>query len=230
MYDDIKNAVERDGFSVAEGVLPGDVIETLCDELSHAGHGMRNLFEQVPATRELVNNSAVAALVTAILGEHAFAVRAILFDKFSGKNWHVGWHQDQAIAIKSLVDVPCFGPTSVKHGVPHTRANVRVLEQMLAVRLHLDDCGPDNGPLRCMPGSHKLGRLDPDETLAHKRHLREATCTVNQGGALLMRPLCLHASSPAKSPCHRRVIHIEFANCELPDPMQWYERQPIRPL
>ena len=190
---------------------------------------MRNLFEQVPLTRSLVTMPMIAGLVKDVLGPDAFAVRAILFDKIKGGNWHVGWHQDQAIAIKERLDAPGFGPTSIKEGVPHTRASAEVLEQMLAVRIHLDDCGLNNGPLRCSPDSFRYGRLDPDETLEIKEMLGEQVCLVPRGGVLLMRPLCLHASSPAKSPKHRRVIHIEFANCELPDPLDWYERQPIRP-
>lgn len=229
-------AVERDGFTVIEDALDTDAIHRLIRgvvvatrEKAGNRHGLRNLFDQVPETRGLVTNTRIAALVEAVLGPSAFAVRAILFDKLEGANWHVGWHQDQAIAIKQHAEAPGFGPTSTKHGVPHTRGSAEVLEQMLAVRIHLDDCGPDNGPLRCVPASHRQGRLNPDQSLACRDRLGERTCTVNRGGVLLMRPLCLHASSPAAQPQHRRVIHIEFAACELPAPLAWFERQPIRP-
>ena len=36
---------------------------------------------------------------------------------------------------------------------------VHVLEDMLALRFHLDDSHEDNGPLRVIPGSHRMGRL-----------------------------------------------------------------------
>ena len=222
--------LEADGFAVVESTIDPQQVDDLIGAIataSPARHGMRNLFEHVPLTRSLVTTPAIARLVEADLGPDTFAVRAILFDKIKGSNWHVGWHQDQSIAIKNRVEMPGFGPTSVKAGVPHTRASRDVLERMLAVRIHLDDCGPDNGPLRCSPGSHRSGRLNPDQAFAEKERLGEQVCLVPQGGALLMRPLCLHASSPAKSPQHRRVIHIEFANCELPGDMQWYERHPI---
>ena len=224
--------MQGDGFAVVKRVLEPNAVDELTDAIQSAQparHGMRNLFEQVPLTRSLVTHPVIAALVEAVLGPSAFAVRAILFDKIKGSNWHVGWHQDQAIAIKQRLDAPGFGPTSIKDGVPHTRASEAVLSNMLAVRIHLDDCGPDNGPLRCSPGSHRSGRLNPDQAHAEKQRLGEQVCLVPRGGALLMRPLCLHASSPAKSPSHRRVIHIEFANGELPEPMDWFERFPIRP-
>lgn len=230
--DNTIDAVQDDGFAVVNRVVEPSLIDELTQAIeaaSPAQHGMRNLFDLVPLTRSLVTNPAITELVQAVLGPGAFAVRAILFDKIKGSNWHVGWHQDQAIAIKERLEAPGFGPTSMKGGVPHTRASADVLRQMLAVRLHLDDCGPDNGPLRCAPGSQRCGRLDPDETLEQKQRLGESICTVDRGGILLMRPLCLHASSPAQSPRHRRVIHIEFAGCELPGAMDWYERHPIRP-
>jgi len=44
---------------------------------------------------------------------------------------------------------------------------------------------------------------------------------VPRGGALLMRPLLLHASSPALEPGHRRVIHIEYSNCALATGLEW---------
>jgi hypothetical protein len=38
---------------------------------------------------------------------------------------------------------------------------------------------------------------------------------------LIMRPLVVHASSPATNPSHRRVIHIEFGPAALPGGLQW---------
>jgi ectoine hydroxylase-related dioxygenase (phytanoyl-CoA dioxygenase family) len=109
----------------------------------------------------------------------------------------------------------------VKEGIPHVHPPAEVLAGILAVRLHVDDCGPDNGPLRVIPGSHRHGKL----TNAEIRRLRAETepliCTVPAGGALLMKPLLLHASSPAVAPAHRRVLHLEFAREPLPEYLTW---------
>ena len=42
-----------------------------------------------------------------------------------------------------------------------------------------------------------------------------------------MRPLLVHASSPATVPSRRRVVHLEFAAAELPSPLEWAERVPV---
>jgi len=48
-----------------------------------------------------------------------------------------------------------------------------------------------------------------------KQHQPPVPCTVNKGGALLMRPLLLH-SSTAANPRHRRVLHLEYSSIDLP--------------
>jgi ectoine hydroxylase-related dioxygenase (phytanoyl-CoA dioxygenase family) len=113
-------------------------------------------------------------------------------------------------------------PWSVKEGVPHVQPPVELLEQMLTVRLHLDDCDETNGALRVLPGSHRLGRLSADAI----KSLREETavaCSVAAGGALVMRPLLLHSSERSHRESHRRVIHLEYAGFDLPDGLEWHE-------
>ena len=93
---------------------------------------------------------------------------------------------------------------------------------VVAVRVHLDDCGPLNGPLRVVPGSHRFGRLADDEVQPVRARLGEVTCIVPQGGALVMRPLLLHASSKVTTPGFRRVLHFLFGPPSLPFGLIWH--------
>jgi ectoine hydroxylase-related dioxygenase (phytanoyl-CoA dioxygenase family) len=129
----------------------------------------------------------------------------------------VPWHQDLTIAVQERLEVPGYGPWTVKAGVAHVQPPVAVLERMVAVRLHLDDCGAENGPVRVLRGSHRLGRMAAAPMDAGE----EVVCTVGRGGVVLMRPLLWHASSPAVSVAHRRVIHVEFAAAELAGGLRW---------
>ena len=94
---------------------------------------------------------------------------------------------------------------------------------MLTLRLHLDECGLENGPLKVLLGSHAQGVLDPAAVERWCRECKPVPCVVPRGGALLMRPLLLHASSSAAPPAHRRVIHLEFASKDLPGGVEWNE-------
>lgn len=188
-------------------------------ERGRAVFGARNLLS-LSAIRDL--STGLADLVEPVLGQNAHAVRALFFDKTAEANWPVLWHQDLTIAVDRRVDLDGFGPWSVKAGTVHVEPPVAVLQSMLAVRLHLDDCRADNGPLRVLPGTHTLGRLRRERIAELRTEIAEHACEAPAGSALLMRPLLLHASSPARIPSHRRVIHIEFAAAGiLPKPLDW---------
>jgi ectoine hydroxylase-related dioxygenase (phytanoyl-CoA dioxygenase family) len=189
--------------------------------------GIRELFAAVPETRELVNAANLAALIAPIVGADARIVRALLFNKSRAANWRVPWHQDLFVATASMANVPGFSAWTLKHGVHHARAPREVLERMLAIRIHIDDSNEADGPLRVLPGTHRHGVLDGLHIEQLSRHVTPSVCIASSGSVLLMRPLLLHASSPARSPAHRRVVHLEVADCELPRPLQWHQRLPL---
>jgi ectoine hydroxylase-related dioxygenase (phytanoyl-CoA dioxygenase family) len=150
-----------------------------------------------------------------------------LFDKTPDANWKVPWHQDLSIAVQQKIPIDGFGPWSVKAGVVHVQPPAAILETMLAVRIHLDDCNEENGPVRVIPGSHQHGRLTAEQIRTIPSTVPSISCPVGRGGVLLMRPLLLHASSASQSPHHRRVIHIDFASGELPSGLKWFS-EPAR--
>jgi len=220
--------LNRDGFAIRADVFSASRADALAGTLAGlgAGYGMRNLLRASPEVAALAEE--LKRLVAPVLGTRVFAARGIFFDKMPGANWEVGWHQDLSIAVAERIVAPGFSGWSVKQGVPHVQPPVAVLEGMLTVRLHLDECGADNGPLRVIRGSHAGGRLT-DEQIEHwKQSGEEVTCLVPKGGALLMRPLLLHASKPAEKPRHRRVIHLEYAADPLPHGLKWFESGPER--
>jgi ectoine hydroxylase-related dioxygenase (phytanoyl-CoA dioxygenase family) len=221
------------GFAVVRRLLDEAAVSSLIDALGAvqrdgAGarrrgdvYAMRNLATRVPAVGRLASLVAVREVIEPILGPDAFVTRALLFDKTAGANWKVPWHQDLTIAVARRCDVGGFGPWSCKEGVPHVQPPVEILARMLTLRLHLDECDSDNGPLKVAPGSHKAGRLDAAAISGLRARRQPVAITVERGDALLMRPLLLHASAAAKNPRHRRVIHLEWAAEELPGGLQW---------
>jgi hypothetical protein len=117
-----------------------------------------------------------------------------------------------------------FGPWSSKEGVTHVQPPVGVLERMVAVRLHLDDCAASNGPLRVIPGSHASGRLSAAGIAAIRAREPECVCVARAGDPARVEALLLHASSAATAPGHRRVLHVEYACEPLPAGMDWFEQ------
>lgn len=223
----LAEAFRRDGFVIVPDAVDPAVVDALLAATAPvtAGRGgVRHLLRDVPAVRELARSAPVRAVAEAALGPGAFAVRGILFDKTPDANWKVVWHQDLTIAVRERRPVPEFGPWSEKEGVPHVQPPAALLARMAAVRVHLDDCTETNGPVRVIPGSHREGRLAPDDVDRWRAAGPEVVCTVPRGGILAFHSLLLHASSPAQVPAHRRVVHLEFAVDQLPGGLEWYER------
>ncbi len=221
----------RDGFATVPGALCHSEVAVLLAAIARlpvspeARGGQRDLF-RLQEIRELAAHPAIHGWPVSVLGKGAFAVRAILFDKTPTANWKVAWHQDLTIPVRATKDVPGFGPWSEKAGIPHVQPPADVLERMLTVRVHLDPCGLENGPVRVLPGSHLAGKLGAHAIDAWRLRASPVPTPVELGGLLLMRPLLLHASSPASHPAHRRVIHLEYAVDSLPHGLEWFEQHP----
>jgi ectoine hydroxylase-related dioxygenase (phytanoyl-CoA dioxygenase family) len=219
------------GFVTIPPVISIEVIDEVladCERLVRGAslrrgqmYAARNLLETSHSVATLAKSPPIRSLVDSFLGGDAFVVRGILFDKLPVANWLVSWHQDQIIPVAERKEVEGFTAWSVKDDIPHVRPPASVLENMLALRIHLDDCTVENGALKVIPGSHKLGLLDEMGVSAEVARTAPVICEARRGSVMAMRPLLLHASGRAKSPLHRRIVHLEFAVRPLPGGLEW---------
>src|SRR6266446_437535 len=158
----LKLLVERDCFAIVPRCLDEATVERLCEQFDDKRHAQRNLLS-VPSVHELAASKPVREIMESVLGSKCFAIRGIFFNKTRSSNWNVAWHQDLTIAVRERREVDGFGPWTTKAGVLHVQPPMDVMSRMLAIRLHLDEGGLDNGPLRVIAGSHKEGRLSPKQ-------------------------------------------------------------------
>jgi ectoine hydroxylase-related dioxygenase (phytanoyl-CoA dioxygenase family) len=161
---------------------------------------------------QVARDPRLVALASRFLGPSAIPFRATLFDKSPDHNWLVVWHQDTALPLRERRDVAGWGPWSVKAGITYAHAPPAALSRVIALRLHIDDSGPDNGPLRVLPGTHTRGVMSDAEVAQLARDAQAVDCLCPAGGVLAMRPLLVHASSKAETDRRRRVLHIEYAD------------------
>jgi ectoine hydroxylase-related dioxygenase (phytanoyl-CoA dioxygenase family) len=186
---------------------------------SHRRGGLRNPHSRHPSLLSVINS----AKVNNLLGRGFRLVRSILFDKTAGANWAVPWHQDRTIAVREKRDLKGFGPWSIKEGIPHVQPPLPILEKMITLRVHLDDAGAENGALRIISESHRMGILD-NETIARLGKTGvEKMFEAKAGDVLMMKPLVLHASHASADPSHRRVLHLEYSDQPLPNGLDWAE-------
>jgi hypothetical protein len=216
---------KNDGFAVLTQVLTSsdcDELSLSLGEISTKGIGSRSLLG-MPWCRKLAHAVRQHPAIATLLPTGAIAVQCNFFEKSQDQNWLVPIHQDLSIPVRERVENAALTGWSEKQGSLFVQPPDVVLQELVAVRLHIDECGSDDGALRIVPGSHKLGRLNNDEALEVRGSLGEVVCAIPQGGALVMRPLVLHASSKATGYSRRRVLHLVFGPRRLPLGLTWQD-------
>ena len=211
------------GFSIADVKLSPaqcDHIALSIPEVTAGRGGVRDLLDH-PTVRQILQHKDLAKYLWSVVGRDLVAVKATLFDKTADSNWRAAWHQDRVVTVRERMDVEGYSAWSMKAGKVHVEPPARVLEQMLAIRLYIDDCGPENGPLRVIAGSHEHGKISPDEIAQFVEAGTKTELCVDKGTIIVMRPLLLHSSAPATNVSHRRVLHIELSPIEAISPLQW---------
>jgi Phytanoyl-CoA dioxygenase (PhyH) len=211
------------GFAIESGVLSDA-------EYAHLDAAAGSVDLQGAGTRELLNFEWAQRLarqlrdvpnLAVLLGSSRTAVQCTYFAKVASRNWLVALHQDLSIPVAERVaDAPCKA-WSEKEGGWFCQPPATFLAQLVAVRVHLDDSTEANGPLRVVPGSHRLGHIAPREFAQHRRSLGEVACIAARLAAVAMRPLLLHASSKSLSNAPRRVLHYVFGPTEPPWGLRW---------
>jgi len=229
--------IERDGYAIVADALDTSMLAELETAIGAVTSGdgvydrggvyaIRNLLELAPDVKKALNVSKIQDVVESVLGREAKLVRGLYLDKTPRANWAVSWHQDATVTVKARGEATGFGPWSTKAGVQHVMAPPGLLSYMLTLRLHLDDCGENQGALKAISASHQYGRL-PEDSIGQFTGFGVVSCHVSKGGILAFRPLLVHASEAATEPGSRRVIQLEFCARKLPLPLEWYEAYPV---
>src|SRR5262245_54407812 len=239
--DSASRQLESDGFAIVRNIYSSDECRELATSLQAALtacadqatslrrangviYGARNLLAVYAPATAIWRKPQLIDLLATVLGPQFGLVRGLFFDKPPDGNWSLPWHRDLTIALADhSLPSQRFRNRTIKAGVPHVEAPDDVLQQMLTLRIHLDDVTEVNGPLQVLPGTH-VGRD------AEPPYRAPVTILAAAGDVLAMRPLLSHSSGPAKAgtSCHRRVIHVEFAaSRELPDGYRWHDFYPV---
>jgi hypothetical protein len=219
---DVRTVLEQDGFVVLPGVLSEAQCAFLAAKLAQEaakGAGARNLLEAEWCAALAATLRDTLELGSALAD--CLAVQCTYFEKSAQVNWLVPLHQDLCIPVREKVEHPQLRGWARKEGALFVQPPAAVIERMVAVRVHIDDCNGDNGPLRVVPRSHRLGRLRVEDQRAQRDAVGEVACTTPRGGVVAMKPLLLHVSSKSTSSRPRRVLHYLYGPRELPFGLAW---------
>ncbi|WP_369409891.1 WYL domain-containing protein [Wocania arenilitoris] len=194
-------------------------------EHNEQAFGMREVLKKMPELKEILFNRNFKKLIKSI-DKDVFLTKAIYFDKSPQDNWYVTWHQDVPINVSKKIDTEGFTSWTNKKGIISVCPTEDISKKTFSMRIHLDDTSIKNGALKVIPGSHNK-RLNDDEIKLITTNSIPFTSEVASGGVQLIKPLLLHASSKTKVQKRRRVLHFEFSSIELPNHLEYAEREDL---
>lgn len=213
--------LSQHGFVMAKGLLPQpECHDILLRVPAHPDEGA--------GSRDLLSLAWCQSLATRLrsslgdaLERDAVAIQCTYFTKSRDRNWLVPLHQDLSVPVAEHVEAAELCGWSRKQGTLFVLPPAELLERLVAVRIHLEPCTEDDGPLRVVPGSHRHGVLSPEAAAGIGRSHKSVSCIAAAGDALVMRPLLLHASSKASGTSLRRVLHFLFAPAQASHGLRW---------
>ncbi|MEM9547168.1 MAG: phytanoyl-CoA dioxygenase family protein [Bacteroidota bacterium] len=238
-YQKNKIELEDNGYSVLSDLYTDDEISQILvciENVEQDGKSfmktkdlfaIRQLLKNVPELPDLLFNEKLTELISDFSGSKYFLTKAIYFDKPSQSNWFVAYHQDLSISVDKKVDLENYVNWTFKKGQYGVQPPIEILRDTITIRIHLDKSDKHNGALKVIPKSHLNGIVRADSKDWNLEN--EFICEVEKGGAMLMKPLTLHASNRTTNGKKRRVIHLEFNKHHLTEPLAWLEHYEIKP-
>lgn len=229
-----KNELLENGYSIVNAVYSEQEIKNILNAINAADtskdsfrkstdlFAIRQFLKEVPTAFDLIFTDKLKDLIKKIMGENFFVVKSIYFDKPGSSNWFVAYHQDLTISVDKKMEIDNYGPWTIKQQQFAVQPPIDILENIITIRIHLDDTDENNGALKVIPKSH-LKKIYRPEMIDWKNEIEE-TCPVRKAAVMIMKPLILHSSNRTTNNKKRRVIHIELSNIELPKEMNWAER------
>lgn len=203
-----------DGYAVLDDLLGAeelDRVEESLEDVTADAAGDRRFLDR-EWCRLLAHVIRHRLLKRRLLYRASQPVLCTYFRKDAGTNWAVGLHRDLHVPLAAECDSRHFSNWTDKQGITHAHASREMLASMVAVRVHIDNCGIGDGELCVVPGSHSSADVEA----------ARVSCPAARGSAIVLSPLLLHASAKSTSLKPRRVLHFLFGPSGLPDGARWY--------
>ncbi|WP_303317338.1 phytanoyl-CoA dioxygenase family protein [Flavivirga abyssicola] len=238
-YAKNKIELEENGYSVLTDFYSDSEISQILTCIENTEHNrnsflktkdlfaIRQLIKNIPDLADFLFNTKLTKLISDLSESEYFLTKTIYFDKPSESNWFVAYHQDLSISVDKKADLENYSNWTFKKGQYGVQPPIEILRDTVTIRIHLDKTDKNNGALKVIPKSHLKGIIRTDSKDWDIES--EVICGVEKGGAMLMKPLTLHASNRTTNGKKRRVIHLEFNKHNLTEPLAWLEHYGIPP-
>ncbi len=221
LSEEERRQLDRDGYLVLPGFASPEKLQQLrarIDELFlEMGDRAGEEFKQEPQTDRLANLVNYGAVFEQAIAEPKLlaAVSQVLGGDFKLSSLNAR----SARPFSDWVQ-PLHCDTGA---LPDARGN-----SVCNIIWMLDDFTEENGPTRCVPGTHVSGKL-PQEVLADPMapHPEEILVTGKAGTVVVMNAHLWHGGTANRTPRPRLALHSFY--CRRDQPQQQYQKALLRP-
>ena len=187
--------------------------------------GYGQLFDTKPFN-ETLKNPALTEFCESLYKTKNYKVNHLLVSN------KVAWQGPEEMYHQEVCNIDTFGPGCDPN---------KDWKDFLQVFIALEDQTLENGCLRIIPNSHKLGILEHEDIVwNHTGHKRRITysemkkayenggilnCEIKQGDILFFNHLLVHGSSSNQSPYDRKAVIMQIQNTKIPKNIEIFEKE-----
>jgi len=213
--------LDRDGYVVLENCIKPDFLEALrrrTDELlQQEGCAAGSEFKQEPHARRLAN----------LVDKGELFERAIMMPRILELVQHVLGPEFKLSSLNfrsADPHSPSAQPLHVDVGALPDEKGFSVCNTIWM----LDDFTAENGATRCVPGTHRSGKL-PQQVLGDPSapHPDEILVTGKAGTVVVMNAHLWHGGTANRTDFPRRALHVFYTRWDKPQ--QQYQKKLLRP-
>ena len=187
--------------------------------------GWGQLFDVKPFNEILVN-PALTNFCESLYSTKDYKVNHLLVSN------KVSWHGPEEMYHQEVANMDTYAPGCDPN---------EDWQDFLQVFIPLEDQTLENGCLRIIPNSHKLGRLEHEDIVwnhtGHKRRVTQSelkkayesngilNCEAKQGDILFFNHLLVHGSSSNQSPFDRKAVIMQVQNTAKEKDMDVFQKE-----
>jgi len=233
--ENIVKQYQEDGYYLFKSALTEDFCNSCLEKLNimepkvflpfgGIPWGWGQLFDVKPFN-EILKNPSLTSFCKMLYNTDKYKVNHLMVSN------KVSWHGPEEMYHQEVCNIDTFGP-----GCDPSKD----WKDFLQVFIALEDQTLENGCLRIIKNSHKLGMLEHEDIVwNHTGHKRRVThkelkraykhggilnCELKKGDILFFNHLLVHGSSSNQSPFDRKAIIMQVQNTQVPKDKKIFEK------
>ncbi len=149
------------------------------------------------------------------LGRDYSLMRSTFYDNRISKPESIVWQQRNRISLREKTETKGYSDWKSEDGGFSAVLPDQILQDLVVVRIHIDDSDENNGGLKIFKGSHSQ-ILDEAAIKVISENGLPSNCEILSGGIQIIKPLLLQSEFERKTSKKNRIVELVFSSIDFP--------------